>query len=173
MKLSFTNTVDELVFLTIEVYQNSSSLKRSLRMKRQLIIGVYLLLTVVLYESTGWAIFSLIFLAVALGFAVYLKPLHLRAMRRHFKKYYELPENKILLEKYTLNIGVKGVAGSSSQVESLYKWPSILEVVEYPDCYLILLEAGRAWCVPKRIFKKGEEAEFVKAMKKVPLKKKP
>ncbi len=172
MKLSFTNTVDELVFLTLEVYQNSPTLKRSLRMKRQLILGVYLLLAVVLYQSTGWAVFTLVFLAVTVAFVIYLKPLHMRAMRRHFKRYYAQPENKLYLEKQSISIGPKGIDGRNSKVESLYKWTSLTALVEYPDCYLILIEAGRAWCIPKRIFKKGEEAEFLRAMKKVPFVKK-
>ncbi len=171
MKLSFTNTVDELVFLTMEVYQKSSSLKRSLRLKRQLLLGSYLLVAVAIYQLTGWAIYTLVFFVIVIIFVAYLKPLHLRAVRRHFRRYHQLPENKIFLEKQTLSISSTGVAGSTSKVSSAYKWPSVLELVEYPDCYLIIVEGGCAWCIPKRIFKKGEEAEFKKAMKKVPLKK--
>ena len=170
MKFTFTPTVEELTFLSVELSKSSGNFQRSCR-RKQLVLGVAYALISFSFYMLGDHLSALFIVILGLLTVVFYPSLLKRGMHRGFTRFYQLPENKTLLSERAITITSKGVQLVKEGAKSEFSWKSVKKLMEYSHYYIVEFEAFQGVYLPKSLFKKGEEKEFKALFKKVPLEK--
>ncbi len=155
MKLTYALTIEELAEASLQETLTGGNLKKYMRRKAFFAALIGLCLISVLWMSTHDTLLVEVY-ATAFGVATLLlgfyKKIHIRALKKYFKKIYASKEAEMHLKNRVLDLTSKGISTQNSESTVHFKWTAFQRFFQTPE--LIALKTGMNMLViPKNAFK--------------------